>query len=204
VASPSPRVGPIAHAGVVELAVTTTLKKWLPTYLAEACRQHEITGVATPRSWVTASEYDRWPENQLPAIIVSAPGTEGEPRADGDRVYRADYELRVTAEIVARRAGEARLIGQLYAGAIRVALMQRRSLGDGLRVTDWLGESNATLGFTGTADRRTRFASQNIFRVTVPNLFTERGALTEPILEDPGDLVEITDYEIEVLKSAVG
>jgi hypothetical protein len=200
VASPSERVGPIKHAGDVEAATIATLQKWLPTYLAETARQHDLTRIATPKSWATASAYDRWPEQQLPAIIVSAPGTEGDPRVDGDRVYAADYELRVTAEVIARHGNEARLLGQLYAGAVRVAMMQRRSLGDGMRVTDWRGESNTTLEIV---DRRTRFGAQNIFRVAVPNLFTERGALSDPILSDPGDLLEITDYEIEVVKSGI-
>lgn len=196
----SERIGPIVHAGVVEAAVIDVLQEWLPTYLAEAVRQHGTGRIATPKSWAVASDYQRWPEQGLPAVIVSAPGTEGEPRVDGDRMYRADYELRVTAEIIARTGSEARLIGQIYAAAIRVAMMQRRSLGDGMRVTDWRGESNTTLA---VEERRTRFASQNIFTVTVPDLFTERGALDAPTVSDPGDLIEVTDTEIEVVKHAV-
>lgn len=201
-AQPSEQVGPIVHAGVVEQAVIATLQRWLRTYLIETARQSDLPRIAAVKSWAVASDYDRWPEQKLPAVIVSAPGTDENPNVDGSRMYRASYELRVTVEVASANGADARLIGQVYNAAVRVALMQHRSLGGGLRATHWRGESNTTLEI---GERRTRFAAQNIFSVAVRDLFTENGALTDPLPdeEQPGDLIEIIDYGIEVVKDGV-
>jgi hypothetical protein len=86
--------------------------------------------VAAPQSFATVSEYDRFPEQGLPAIIVSAPGMAEEPRVSGDGFIGGDWIIEVSATVSANGAKQTRRLAQMYLAAIQGAMLQRRSLGD--------------------------------------------------------------------------
>lgn len=156
-------VGPLVDAGQIEAAVIRALKTWLRSYIVEVAAQNSFKGpIEKVKSWAVASEYDRWPEQGLPAVIVAAPGLLGEPTKAGGEFYRASWSVEVSVTVAAAKAPRARRLAQMYGAAVRGALLQRRSLGDDLQATDWLDEDS---GDVAHDKRRTVVVVQNAFAV---------------------------------------
>jgi hypothetical protein len=138
--------GPLVHGGVVENAVKDALVDWLPTYLREVERQHDRAqgSLPSPRSYQLVSEADdptRWPEDQIPAIVIMCPGFAEEPYHEGTGFYRARYGVSVAAMVSANTQGATRQLARLYGTALAAALLQHPSLdgfASGLR---WVDES---------------------------------------------------------------
>jgi hypothetical protein len=162
-AEPNEVFGPLRHEGIIEDAAEQTLRLWLPTYLEQARQQAEHGKIAPIKSWGVASEFARFPEQQLPALIIESSGTTSTPEKTGDGNYRATYALSVAVELIAANGAEARRIAEIYGAAILGTMLQRRSLGlKWLSVTDWLGVQK---GAIGVQERRTRIALEQVFAV---------------------------------------
>ena len=60
--------GEIVTGGMVERAVRDTLALWIDDYLGELERLEGYApgSVKRPLGYVTSSEFDKWPEDQLP------------------------------------------------------------------------------------------------------------------------------------------
>lgn len=137
---------PIIHGGVVESAVSSTLQLWFPTYLREIERQHDREQLAlpAPRSYQLVSETDdpaRWPEDQLPAIIVLCPGFAEAPRHSGTGVYDARYTVSVAALVSANTQSATRQLARLYGAAVAAIIVQNSSLGSFASGVSWIDES---------------------------------------------------------------
>src|SRR5690606_7735445 len=76
--------GPIVTGADVERAALDTLKTWAPEYLAwvERATGREPGSLARPRSWVNSTSIDRWPEEQLPSVLLLSTGLAEEPARD--------------------------------------------------------------------------------------------------------------------------
>lgn len=138
--------------------------------------------VAAPQSWATVSEYDRFPEQGLPAIIVSAPGMSEEPSIGGDGFVHGEWIIEVSATVSANGARETRRLGQMYLAAIQGAMLQRRSLGDqeiGVRLT--------TVQYVDVPNERRRsiMAVAAAFRVSVDRMFSVKAGPLGPEPPDP-------------------
>lgn len=138
--------------------------------------------LAIPKSWATVSEYDRFPEQGLPAIIVSAPGMTDEPRMSGDGYVHGEWVIEVSATVSANGAKETRRLGQMYLAAIQGAMLQRRSLGD--------AEIAVRLSAVDYADvpsekRRSILAVGAAFAVTVDRMFSVKAGPLGPEPPDP-------------------
>lgn len=173
--------GNIKTAGAVEGAVLGIVQKWLPTYVAELERQtgRAVPSVARPRSYGVTYDLDNWPENQLPAILVVAAGTDGEPEEEGGGVFSAWWSVGVSAVLTAPDAVNVKRNSQLYAAAIRALVVQHRNLGGFAMTTDWVAEEFAE----STADQNRSLAiTLNSFRVKVRDVVTSYAG---PIQPDP-------------------
>ena len=138
--------GALTHGGQVEVAVRDTLQLWIGTYLREIERQHDREQLAlpAPRSYQVVSESDdpaRWPEDQLPAIVILSPGFAEEPRHGGDGSYDARYAVSVAAMVSANTQGATRQLARLYGIAIAAVLVQHSSLGSFATGVKWIDES---------------------------------------------------------------
>jgi hypothetical protein len=124
-------------AGVdVEQALRARIEARLDTYLDEVERQHGLAPgeLERPRAYV---DDERFPEDQLPAIVVKSPGTADLPEADGHGRYRTRFALELETHVAA--ATGAMGLAKLYTLALRaLALQQPSPLFMG---TDWVGES---------------------------------------------------------------
>jgi hypothetical protein len=170
--------GTIVSDDQVEEAVIVTLQKWIPTYLSEVERQRGIDAGYYRRpesgSYYARTDFDKWPEEMLPAIIVIAPGIEDDPSKAGDGVYRGLFPIAVTCVVSSTNQIETRRYAQRLGAAIRAALVQHQSLGNALddevRGVDWIGARNNELPPEGD---RSIWANRQLFAVEVGDVVTK-------------------------------
>lgn len=200
--------GPIVSGGDVERWTLELLHTWFSTYLAEVERQHGYTGkdLPRPRGWALGPSFDKWPEDQLPGVLVSSRGTLDPPRRSGDGSFRARWAIEPGVVCSARTQAEAHDLACLYGAAVRDLLIQRPSL-DGKAIgTVWLGENYDDLGYD---DSRSLYACKELFAIEVDEVaYGDAGPVTPDDPLSPDDTVpwppwqEVTTYEIEVGNTA--
>lgn len=191
-------VGRIVSGRDVELAALATLKAWSSTYLAEAERQtgREVGSLPRVRTWTTSPDFEKWPEDQLPCVLLISPGLVDPPDADGAGKYRARFSLGIANIASTATADETADVAKLYCAAHRTCLLQHPSLDGFAAGVTWLDENYDDLPFD---DTRSLGAGKAIFAVEVRDISTRyRGPQDpvpdlEPIPEDP----TATSYEIE-------
>lgn len=191
-----PVVGPLFSSHVIEEAVLAQLRRRLPGYLSIACEIHEVKGgIAAVKSWAVANTGEKWPEQGLPALLVTGPEETSGTEAHGQGMHRATWPVEVALVIAAKTGPAARKYARIYGAAVRGALLQRRSLGVDGATTTWRGEGTGIVGMD--KQRRTMAANANLFEVTVDNVVSWRmgpGADKPPI---PDDWPEVTETEVE-------
>lgn len=138
--------------------------------------------LAAPKSWATVSEYDRFPEQGLPAIIVSAPGLADTPQMNGAGEIRADWTVEVSATVSANGARQTRRLAQMYLAAIQGAMLQRRSLGDPYTAVYLTDVQYADVP---TERRRSIMAAAAAFRVGVEQMLSTKEGPVSPLPPDP-------------------
>jgi len=197
-------VGPMITGGDLEAAILAVLRGWLPAYIAEGERQHGwmAGSTPTPRGWVlTGRDLQKFPADQLPAIIVMAGGIVLTPRKEGGRgVLSAFWGVEIGAVFNAAWGTSSRQHAQLYAAAIRTCLMQRPlEVADTMASVDWRGEVYDELDFPTT---RTYSASVVSFNVEVREVAWADGG-PPPITDPPQDPTQPLDPWTEVAQTEV-
>jgi hypothetical protein len=167
--------GPLVAASDVEDALLTLLGNWMPSYLAELERHHNYAVGSLPqvRSWVRSAEVEKFPEDQLPCVMLASPGLTDAPVTDGDGRYTARWRVLVAAEIAARGNRLALALARLYATGLRAIAVQQQALaGLDVRRVDWMGERYDVLD---SADDRTTCIAQVELAVEIADV-TDRNA----------------------------
>lgn len=196
--------GQILTGTDVENAVTEHLKAWSPTYLAELERQSGRDPEALPRvkSWnVVPAEPEKWPENQLPAVLVISPGLIGEPEEEGDGKTYATWNLSLSAICSAKSGKAPRQLAHLYVAHLRAIMVQRPSISEFAQDTQWLGEVYDTVP---QELRRTLSGATAAFAVQVPNVIDRYGGPNEPLeepYEEPSDWPTVEETDVTAEKS---
>lgn len=170
----------LVSASDVEAALMGQLERWIDSYMSEVERQRdmEVRTLPRPRSWVYSSAVEKFPEDQLPAVILASPGITDPPTADGQGRYSARWRVLVAAEVVARGNRVALGLARLYATALRATAIQQQAL-EGLDVwrIDWMGERYDVLD---SVDDRTVCVAQVELAVTVGDVTTRGAGPLEP------------------------
>lgn len=176
--------GRIISGEDVEQWCLDLLKKWSGTYLAEVERQHGIEPGLIPRvrAWVTSPSFDKWPEDQIPAVVLQSVGTGEAPLRDGDGRHRARWVMQCDSIVSARTQAESHTLSMLYAAAHRAVLLQRPSLEGHAAGLRWLGDDYTQLPYD---DIRSLAAAQFTFEVEVDDVVTSVAGPTTP--GDPQD-----------------
>lgn len=185
-------IGKIVTGRDVELAALAVLKRWASTYLAEA---EEATGRARGslpriRAWTTASEFEKWPEDQLPAVLLISPGLAAPPRADGTGSYRASFALGIAAIVSTARMDETAALAKLYCATFRACLLQHQSLEGFAAGVTWADENYDDLP---SIDDRSLGAGQAIFAVEVDGISTRWNGPPYPSEPPSPDTAPIPD-----------
>lgn len=134
--------GVIKSGSALEETAIAFLKDRLPEYLAEIERQTGRPQEQLPmiRSWTTRNEFVKWPEEQLPAMVVVSPGTNGVPKKAGDGKVRATYALGLAVVCSAKDGEATSKLARDYAAAIRACVEQHPDLGGVAEGSLWTGE----------------------------------------------------------------
>ena len=189
---PDPRsvFGPIISAFEVEHALANCARIWIRDYLAEVERQRglEVEGFPRFRSIVASGMPAKWPEDQLPALLISSPGLaeSGASRSiqvHGDGGYVARYRVDCTSEVSARGNRQAIMLARFYTAAVRTLIVQQplrmaSAAPSWLRRVDWTGERYDLRDWTVD---RTRCAGTVSFAVEVDGVSTRGLGPRSPI-----------------------
>jgi hypothetical protein len=164
--------GRIITGNDVEEAALATLRQWAPRYIEEVCRQRGYDPddyLAEPRGYIVASDFSKWPEDQLPVALVISPGWSGRPRRDGHGRVLATWNLAAGVISSAYDLEHTRRAGLDYVAAFRTLIAQQESLGGLAEGVDFIDESYDVLPFNQT---RSLFAAQALLSVTVADTFS--------------------------------
>jgi hypothetical protein len=141
--------GPIVSGHDVEQWSLALIRKWFSTYLAEKEAQDGLTrgALQRPRGYVIAPSLDKWPEDQLPAIVLVSVGLAERPLKEGSGRYRARWDMGVACICSARTQSESHANAQRYMAALRLIFIQRPSLDGKASGVDWQGEQYDQLDY---------------------------------------------------------
>ena len=188
--------GALRDAGQLEDAVLARLQMWLPTYLGRL-EAERGTKLAQIRSYSCHSEYDRLPQQALPTVIVTSPGTAAEPVHEGDGRYSALYTVEVTVVTAGADPLPTRRAAQMYGLAVQGALLQHPRLGEGINVVDLTGVS-----FTPEPlEKRWRVGSTSTFLIEQRDFLSTDAGPSEPST-DPQDWPVVTEAITEIERTA--
>lgn len=190
--------GPLFVPEDLERAVRDLLVQWLPSYFFEVERQQGIdpNKLARPKTFLTSVEADLFPGEELPAIIVVAPGTVGEPERGNGGEYKAWYQVTVACLVQTPAEVSTRALASFYAAAVRGAVLQHGSIGGKVEATDWLGEEYE--GASSSDRNRTRGAAMVHFRMKVGGIVDAFNGPKTPPAEVPPGWTEVQEVDIEV------
>jgi hypothetical protein len=177
--------GRLVTGAQVEDWVFAVLERWSCTYLSELERQYGLKPGSLPdvRAWVPTTTFDKWPEDQLPAIFVAVNGTSERPLKNGDGGYRVRWQVRVGALCSAATQAQATTLRHLYVTAHKAIVLQRPSLDGHANGVDWLGYDYAPLDYN---DTRTLAGGWTLFTVEVDDAcFANAGPVTPDDPKEP-------------------
>jgi len=144
--------GPLVSAADVEDHLQAVLERWYPSYLYEVERHVGIQPGTLPplRGWVRSSEVEKFPEDQLPTMMIGSPGLTDPPEADGGGYYSACWQVNLAIEIAAGPNRRALELARWYALATRACVLQQQQdpgIQSGINVVrvDWRDERYDTL-----------------------------------------------------------
>lgn len=187
----------IVDGDEVEQAMLSMLKLRYPTFIDEVAQQraHKKGRAAyqAPKSWIVVKEFDKWPENKLPCVIVVSPGMPEPPRKRGDGWYDAVWEIVVAVVVSAKTKKSSHKLGMRYGAALAKCVISNASLEgalEGASVIDWLGEDYADLP---VEERRHLHVVRNVFHVKVEKVMNAYKA-PEVYLPDDEDTGHSPDY----------
>jgi hypothetical protein len=190
--------GQIVTSRDVEQAVLSTLRGWLPVYLRwfEQQTGRSAGALPNPRSYrVVADPDERFPEEQLPAILVVSPGLAEPPSREGDGSWQATWTVGIGVIVSTATADTTREVAAVYTAAVRAAIVQRGALGGIADHTRWTDEMHDQIV---TPDRARHIAAGYLtFDVAVRRVVElPRNLPAEPPEDLPGDPPEALTVEV--------
>lgn len=160
----------------------------MPTYIAEMERQQgEIVGsLPRIRGYQRSIEFEKWPETQLPCLLIISTGLIREPIREGKGKYRAHWGISVGVITSAATEARTRFLSQLYIAAVRAVLVQQKSWGGLLTGVTWLHESYEQIA---SEDERSVGAAMAVFDAEVLDVVTMQAGPAAPLVPqlDPND-----------------
>lgn len=185
--------GEIHDADDAEKAIVATLDDFLPGYLAavEDAKGLQPGELLLPRGLIAISEIDPSRlDEQLPGIVVASPGeaSAAPPQKDQAGVYRQSWLIEVGIAVRASTHIQARRLASAYLAAIKLIIVQNRSLGDRVEQAIWAGGDGHQAGPITADDQMAVYVTG--VHVTLRNVASSRkGPDTPP--DDPFNPVPV-------------
>lgn len=133
-----PAVTPAIHGGHVEDAVLATLRRWMPTHLAEIADDRNLDRASyRVASYARSATVDtRFPEEALPCVVVNTTSkTTNGLEADG--ALGAWFEIAIGVLVSDQHRASSRDVAWDYATAIESILIQQPALDGFAAATEW-------------------------------------------------------------------
>ena len=141
-------VSPVFHrmlsASQIEDQARDSMRKWFPTYLREVERQLGLPKITfpEPRNYSDRNSFDMEAAEELPKIVVIAPGLVSSPQKKGNWTYNATWRLGIVIAVGAETEDMANTLVKGYAAAIREIMLQNSGMEDlGAIDIAWTDES---------------------------------------------------------------
>lgn len=188
--------GTILTDDQVEDAVMFTLRKWFADKLSRIEEQLglDVGYHKRPDTWVTRNDFEKFPEEMLPMVIVISAGLVDEPVKSGRYVFRAPWGIGVATVATSIDQETARRNAYRLGAAARASLVHNQSLDLGLggrvRGVKWLDSTNDELPPEGD---RTIFVTKQVFAVEVDDVLTQSGGPSVPAGDPPPSPGDDTD-----------
>lgn len=188
----------IVTPGMVERAMAAAVELWIDTYLGqiERIEGYDPGQIERPRGVITRSEFDKWPEEQIPLIVVMTSGLAGKPERHAQGNYHASWAVGVASIVSDIDQENTRQLSLAYAAAVRSLVLQHKMLKsatwpDGFaNGTSWEDETYSDMP---SLKERSISAARVIFSVGVDDVVTEYAGPREPLSPaavDPGNWPE--------------
>lgn len=198
--------GPLFSAHELEDAAIKVLMDWMPAALGKIERTYNTRlvelglgdpgSLIPPRSYRTIARFEKFPEDQIPAMVVVSPGLWEPPIKDGEGKYRAKWQVGFAIVVEAKDAETTNAVAKLYTAATRLAILQNRGLGGTARVTDWLDETYTDVPVRGS---RSLASGQGVFLAEVYDVVDYKAGPNEiPVdpLADPGEWPPVDNTQV--------
>lgn len=202
--------GPIFVATKLEEAVIDTLIKWMPLYLpmVEDIMGRNAGDLPLPRTYTTRRIFTKFPEDQLPTVIVVSPGLDTEPKEEGDGNYRAKWRMHVGCVVSTSDLIETNVVSKIMGAAMRAAMLQHASLGGVACGMEWSDEYYDPLPDDDTT--RSLGAVALSFRIEVDEVVNWQKGPDAQYLPDPDATTppgstwpEAEEVTVEITKEAL-
>jgi hypothetical protein len=129
--------GPALDSSDVEAAVKAHLEHWMEAMIEYVRREKDPAGelwparedgppVAPIREFGVShadAAAQKWPEDQLPMLIIQSPGEEKDPVVEEDGNVSAQFAVLVSAVATSVTMEDAKQLARLYASAARLAMV---------------------------------------------------------------------------------
>jgi hypothetical protein len=199
----SPVFNRILPASTIEETVTASLKLWFPTYLRELEQQTNLPKgtFEPPENYSDRNSFDAESAEQLPKVVVIAPGTIGAPRKAGDNRYAATWRLGIGIAVGAKTETRANMLVKGYGAAARGLMLQNSGLEEigGIDIT-WTEESYDDLPIPDLIQLVK--AASLYFDVQIADIVTRGGGPTVPD-NAPYTYGEVEEVDIDIEKIPV-
>jgi hypothetical protein len=172
--------GPMIVETDVDDAVINTLRYWFPSYLKQTIRERNLP-LAPPsdESYATVLDDDEFPEQRMPAVLVTTSDTIGSPDVDAAGAYYVTFETVVSTVARGRTPAEARRNAALFSGTARRILAQQSTLLGFAGGSRWTAGQLRPVQDT-TGQNRYLVAGTNTFAVYVDGVVDLSAGPTEP------------------------
>lgn len=193
--------GPFKSGPVVEAAVQAHIEKWFPTYLraVEPLGEYAEGSLQDFRTIETNPEFERWPEDQIPGLLIVSPGmVPGSAKQEGNGKVRGKFVIGLGIVCSADTRKNSNELAGWYGVAMLGLMLQKPSLGKFARGVELKDVSYDDLGSDGI---RTQASNLLVFEVEVPEIIdTHFGPL---IPEDlPSESVIAEEANVTVVQKA--
>lgn len=163
------------------------ISAWIETYLREVTRQTlgpaAVGKIPTPASISSRNDFVKFPEDNLPAIVIINAGVVDEPVPDGEGIYGAWWAMGVGVLASASTEDATRLVTQIYGAALRALLVQKPNMNNGGYQVEWVDETYDDMPIEDQT--RTLRSVRLVFRVWVDEVVTRWSGPAAPDPPDP-------------------
>jgi hypothetical protein len=184
--------GAVVTARDIREAVIGNLKDWSPAYVGEVSAQSGRArcgdGALPPfRSFGTGTSFSTFPEDQLPACVVVVPGLTETPVRQGDGTYLAEWSVGIGVVVSGKDRDSTDDLVRLYSAAVRMAMIQKPSMGGFALGCRWIDENYDELAYDDSRTIAAGIVSLGIEVDAVVNSFGGPKVPPEDACVDPGE-----------------